>query len=58
MLKNNLYIMFILKCEVNISILIFDFFNAQSIIYDTFVFNFGELWWLIKTISDKWSQLK
>ena len=35
------------------------FFNAQCIIYDTFSFlNFGELWCLIKPISDKWSQLK
>ena len=37
----------------------FSFFNAQCIIYDTFSFlNFCELWWLIKPISDNWSQLK
>ena len=35
------------------------FFNAQCIVYDTCSFlNFGELLWLIKPISDKWSQLK
>ena len=60
--KNSLayiYIRFIYKGEVNISILIFDFFNTQCIIYDTFSFlNIGELWWLIKPISDKWPQLK
>ena len=39
--KNSLayiYIRFIYKGEVNISILIFDFFNTQCIIYDTFSF--------------------
>ena len=45
------------KGEVNISILL-DFYNAQCLIYDTLsFFNFGELWWLIKPILDKWSQL-
>ena len=39
--------------HVYLSILIFDFFKAQFIIYDTFSFlNFGELWGLIKPISD------
>ena len=34
-------------------LLFLNFFNAQCFIYDTFSFlNFGEFWWLIKTISD------
>ena len=38
-----IYIMDIRKGEVNISILMFDFFIAQCIIYDTFSFsNFGD----------------